>query len=318
MSICIFGLQLLTVSERFYHQYSLSAPTRDLPDILEVFRQSVNFRFWGFDCWNASVDFKIYFCIRAFFLLLVLLYLVVSHFAKWRQHPQLKYVMCFFLDMAYFPSCVAILELFVCDSDSYLRIAPYFSCTEGAALQALAGICLLCYGLGMPLWFSYVVWSNRTNLASGELDHLRFLIDSLDDTDARTVAWPLWRFSCRLFLALLTTQILRQEMWPALSLLMILVFLTAVQTKLSPHQNRLDNALELLVLVGSGILFLVCVLEAKDSELYWLRVVLYYVVLLAFFCGLVGSVVVSSKKRQSQNENSLLLNTPNKSAWGRG
>jgi len=243
-----------------------------------------------------------------------MVYLVTSHFAKWQLKSQLRYVMCFILDLAYFPSCVAILELFVCDGDSYLAVAPYFLCSEGGALQALAGICLVCYGLGLPVWFSYVVWNNRTNLASGELDHLRFLIDSLDDSDARIAYWPLWRYCCRFFLAVLVTQVSHDEMWPTLLLLLVLTLLAAFQAKLRPYQTSIDNALELTCFSSLGAFLLVCILEAKDDSLHWLRVMLYCGVLLTLFCGLLLTIVVPllRKRRESQNENTVLLNAVSK------
>lgn len=40
VAICIFGLQLLTVMERFYHQNSVSSTSQDLPDVLMVLEKN--------------------------------------------------------------------------------------------------------------------------------------------------------------------------------------------------------------------------------------------------------------------------------------
>lgn len=287
-SICLFGLQLLTCVEMFFHRHSSSTRQRDFPDVLMVFREAINFRLWSFDCWNGTIDLQLYVYIQLLLPLCGLIWLVISKIAHARYRTRFWYVMCFFLDLGYFPLCITTFEVFTCDQHDYLSVAPYLRCDDLLVLQVVASLCIVFYCLGVPIWFNRVLWKHRQNFRSPEMSHLRFLIDNLNDADPRIVGWPIWKYVSRLCLALIVAQIPTHQEWPPIVLLAVFSVIAAVHAHAYPYRNRIDNMLEMFVFTGCGIVFLMSMLEATAEyrSFEWVRTALYYFVSFVLLVGI--------------------------------
>lgn len=297
LSICTFGLQLLSVIDGFFPPNTEMNEQLVIPSFMIVLQQIANFRPWSLECLDSGVNFQTYFFIKMISPLFgVLLALVAELSVFARLRTRMWFVLCMLLDLAYFPLCATSLQLFQCDEDNFFMNVPYLSCTDSSEMRLLAVLAFLLYGLGIPLWFSLALWRHKADLNSMELSHLRFLIDSLRAApNHNVILWPIWKLGRRLLLALIVTLISRHTSALPLALCLLLTVSVIVHLQVLSYRSKVDNALELFVSSACGTLYLICMLQAGFTEYNDLgstRQVLNFGVLGVLVVGIAGHVAV--------------------------